>query len=60
MTKSILSAAVGAFLLAGTALAGPVQTKPAKTSGAKTTAHHAKKHKGHHSSKKTDMSQKAS
>lgn len=62
MTKSILAAAVGVFLLAGSALAAPSQTKTAKTSGgattAKTTKHH-KMHKRHHS-KKHDMSQKAS
>ena len=66
MTKSILAAAVGVFLLAGTALAGTTQTKATKGGGGAATgttatkSSHHKSHKKHHSSKKSDMSQKAS
>ena len=64
MTKTILAATVGAFLLAGTALASTPQTKTAGGgTGTKTTASkgtHHKKHAKRHTSKKSDMSQKAS
>ena len=65
MMKSILAATVGAFLLAGTALASTTQTKTAagggagtKTASSKGTMHH--KHAKRHHAKKTDMSTKAS
>ena len=65
MTKTILAATVGVFLLAGTALASTTQTKTAnggsgtKTTASKGTTHH-KHAKRHHTSKKGDMSTKAS
>lgn len=70
MTKSILAAAVGAFLLAGTAMAGPTQTKTARTPkaspGAMATASakaptHRKKHRRvHHRTKTTASAPKPS
>ena len=64
MTKTILAATVGAFLLAGTALASTTQTKTAGGSGTKTTSSkgtsHHKKHAKKHHTKSGDMSTKAS
>ena len=64
MTKTILAATVGAFLLAGTAFASTTQTKTTGGTGTKTTASkgttHHKRHSKKHHTKSGDMSTKAS